>query len=163
MNERLNKLAARAAELERQKMNLELDLQKVSDELKQLTDYDIPDEMMCEGISKAEYPDGTTVSLKKSYYGGISYEKGPEAFDLLDNLGYTLPWAVRTEVAKADAAGLVDLLKDCGYAAKAKPEINPQTFKKLCKDLDKQGMLDEKTQLTLGVVVKFSATLKVNN
>lgn len=119
------------------------------------------DEMLVLQAKKLTLPNGIEVSLQKKFVGGIPYDNGALAAQFLEDNNIAFTWAFNAAMKTVDVQPALALFHEFGITAKAKPDIHAQTFKKICRELDDKGLLDEQTQQTLGVVVQLSTAIKV--
>lgn len=157
--------ASRAARLLQKKLELEIALQEVEDELKNLQQELLPSEMLVKQQEKVLLSGGIELKLKKKFNGSISYESGTRAADILTAQGYVFNWATNIkipqhQIVKVRQAMDKTLAKFDLPPINTKPDIAYQTFMKICRELDTKGVFDEAMQQALGVTTQFIVDVK---
>jgi spermidine/putrescine-binding protein len=165
VSEILKAAGAEVAALLKQKLELEIKLETINARLKVLQSTTIPEELLVMQVNSAKLSNGVEVALKRSYNGGISYDAGPRAAEILVGAGYTFDWAAAIKIP----SNKIDVVRDQvdavlaanGIAVlKTKPDIHHSTLKKICREMDEKGLLSQETQNELGVVLEISSTVK---
>lgn len=167
MSDILQKQAIKFAQLQAKKLDLEIELKKITDELNQLLQHDVPEEMLTNQLKKVTLDNGVEFVCVKEFSGGISYERGLEAAKLLFDNGYVFNWTTNIKIPSTDSpgitAGLNKVLQEYNLPElKSKPDIHHSTFKKICRELNEKELLDVEAQQKLGVVTAHVATAKLS-
>lgn len=138
-------------------------LVKVKEELREISEVEVPNKFAELQISEFKLASGHKVSVKPFVYAKIPEANKQEAFNWLTDHGYEdiIKVAVETRFTANDyhdALIFAEQLQESGYNVSVDRNIHPQTLKAFCK-----RMLEESSDFpigTFGVYVGRKAVIK---
>ena len=140
----ISELCNRLLDLQEQARRIEENLKSKNDEIRVLSENEIPNLMQQAGISSLKLMDGSSVSFKPEYYAKIPVSKTNEAFDWLsfNGFGDLIKNQVSLTFGKSEdnvANSLVEDLKSKGHNVSQKKKVEPQTLKAFVKEAIQNG------------------------
>ena len=140
----ISELCNRLLDLQEQARRIEENLKSKNDEIRMLSEQEIPNLMQEAGVSEFKLADGSSVSVKPFYAARIPVSKTNEAFQLLIGNGYgdLIKNTVSLNFGKSEdnlANSLVEDLKSKGHNVSQKKKVEPQTLKAFVKEAIQNG------------------------
>jgi len=119
-------------------------LVSLEEELKQITEKDIPDKLFELGMSSFILTDGTQITTRPEVYCGITQKHQESAFSWLRNNGYgdLIKNTVSLTFGKGEdalAKVAIEEITKLGRIPEQKTSVHPQTLKAFIKELDEKG------------------------
>ena len=140
----ISELCNRLLDLQEQARRIEENLKSKNDEIRMLSEQEIPNLMQEAGVSEFKLADGSSVSIKPFYAAKIPVSKTDEAFQWLTGNGYgdLIKNTVSLNFGKSEdnlANSLVEDLKSKGHNVSQKKKVEPQTLKAFVKEAIQNG------------------------
>tara|TARA_R100001015_G_C4622430_1_gene179867 strand:+ start:1307 stop:1852 length:546 start_codon:yes stop_codon:yes gene_type:complete len=140
----ISELCNRLLDLQEQARRIEENLKSKNDEIRMLSEQEIPNLMQEAGVSEFKLADGSSVSVKPFYAAKIPVSKTDEAFQWLTGNGYgdLIKNTVSLNFGKSEdnvANSLVEDLKSKGHNVSQKKKVEPQTLKAFVKEAIQNG------------------------
>tara|TARA_R100001126_G_C4878760_1_gene177781 strand:- start:1598 stop:2143 length:546 start_codon:yes stop_codon:yes gene_type:complete len=140
----ISELCNRLLDLQEQARRIEDNLKSKNDEIRVLSEQEIPNLMQEAGVSEFKLADGSSVSVKPFYAAKIPVSKTDEAFQWLTGNGYgdLIKNTVSLNFGKSEdnvANSLVEDLKSKGHNVSQKKKVEPQTLKAFVKEAIQNG------------------------
>ena len=140
----ISELCNRLLDLQEQARRIEENLKSKNDEIRVLSEQEIPNLMQEAGVSEFKLADGSSVSIKPFYAAKIPVSKTDEAFQWLTGNGYgdLIKNTVSLNFGKSEdnlANSLVEDLKSKGHNVSQKKKVEPQTLKAFVKEAIQNG------------------------
>ena len=140
----ISELCNRLLDLQEQARRIEDNLKSKNDEIRMLSEQEIPNLMQEAGVSEFKLADGSSVSVKPFYAAKIPVSKTDEAFQWLTGNGYgdLIKNTVSLNFGKSEdnvANSLVEDLKSKGHNVSQKKKVEPQTLKAFVKEAIQNG------------------------
>lgn len=141
----LSKLVNSAAQCNRQIAVLEEKLKEAKENLKTLTEQDIPDLMMNIGMTEVRTKEGNVVTIRNMVACSITDETRDEALGWLRSNGHDgiIKSTVVAEFGRgmdAMRAKIIKRLAELNIPAQAKETVHPQTLKAFVKETLEEGV-----------------------
>lgn len=138
-------LATLKIDLEDVVAELEATLKGKKEELRQVTENDLPEAMEALGITEFRLADGRRVKIQEEVHASIPKSEEARAFAWLREQGYDsiIKRDVVVKFGKGEdelAEGLVNLLSEEGFNPDAKTSIHHSTLKSFVKDCLREGI-----------------------
>ena len=159
----ISELCNRLLDLQEQARRIEENLKSKNDEIRVLSEQEIPNLMQEAGVSEFKLADGSSVSIKPFYAAKIPVSKTDEAFQWLTGNGYgdLIKNTVSLNFGKSEdnvANSLVEDLKSKGHNVSQKKKVEPQTLKAFVKEAIQNG---QNVPMDLfGVYISNKTTIK---
>ena len=159
----ISELCNRLLDLQEQARRIEENLKSKNDEIRMLSEQEIPNLMQEAGVSEFKLADGSSVSIKPFYAAKIPVSKTDEAFQWLTGNGYgdLIKNTVSLNFGKSEdnlANSLVEDLKSKGHNVSQKKKVEPQTLKAFVKEAIQNG---QNVPMDLfGVYISNKTTIK---
>ena len=159
----ISELCNRLLDLQEQARRIEENLKSKNDEIRMLSEQEIPNLMQEAGVSEFKLADGSSVSVKPFYAAKIPVSKTDEAFQWLTGNGYgdLIKNPVSLNFGKSEdnlANSLVEDLKSKGHNVSQKKKVEPQTLKAFVKEAIQNG---QNVPMDLfGVYISNKTTIK---
>ncbi len=159
----ISELCNRLLDLQEQARRIEENLKSKNDEIRMLSEQEIPNLMQEAGVSEFKLADGSSVSVKPFYAAKIPVSKTDEAFQWLTGNGYgdLIKNTVSLNFGKSEdnlANSLVEDLKSKGHNVSQKKKVEPQTLKAFVKEAIQNG---QNVPMDLfGVYISNKTTIK---
>ena len=159
----ISELCNRLLDLQEQARRIEDNLKSKNDEIRVLSEQEIPNLMQEAGVSEFKLADGSSVSVKPFYAAKIPVSKTDEAFQWLTGNGYgdLIKNTVSLNFGKSEdnlANSLVEDLKSKGHNVSQKKKVEPQTLKAFVKEAIQNG---QNVPMDLfGVYISNKTTIK---
>ena len=159
----ISELCNRLLDLQEQARRIEDNLKSKNDEIRVLSEQEIPNLMQEAGVSEFKLADGSSVSIKPFYAAKIPVSKTDEAFQWLTGNGYgdLIKNTVSLNFGKSEdnlANSLVEDLKSKGHNVSQKKKVEPQTLKAFVKEAIQNG---QNVPMDLfGVYISNKTTIK---
>ena len=159
----ISELCNRLLDLQEQARRIEENLKSKNDEIRVLSEQEIPNLMQEAGVSEFKLADGSSVSVKPFYAARIPVSKTDEAFQWLTGNGYgdLIKNTVSLNFGKSEdnlANSLVEDLKSKGHNVSQKKKVEPQTLKAFVKEAIQNG---QNVPMDLfGVYISNKTTIK---
>ena len=159
----ISELCNRLLDLQEQAKRIEDNLKSKNDEIRMLSEQEIPNLMQEAGVSEFKLADGSSVSIKPFYAAKIPVSKTDEAFQWLTGNGYgdLIKNTVSLNFGKSEdnlANSLVEDLKSKGHNVSQKKKVEPQTLKAFVKEAIQNG---QNVPMDLfGVYISNKTTIK---
>ena len=159
----ISELCNRLLDLQEQARRIEENLKSKNDEIRVLSEQEIPNLMQEAGVSEFKLADGSSVSVKPFYAAKIPVSKTDEAFQWLTGNGYgdLIKNTVSLNFGKSEdnlANSLVEDLKSKGHNVSQKKKVEPQTLKAFVKEAIQNG---QNVPMDLfGVYISNKTTIK---
>ena len=159
----ISELCNRLLDLQEQARRIEDNLKSKNDEIRVLSEQEIPNLMQEAGVSEFKLADGSSVSVKPFYAARIPVSKTNEAFQWLIGNGYgdLIKNTVSLNFGKSEdniANSLVEDLKSKGHNVSQKKKVEPQTLKAFVKEAIQNG---QNVPMDLfGVYISNKTTIK---
>ena len=159
----ISELCNRLLDLQEQARRIEDNLKSKNDEIRVLSEQEIPNLMQEAGVSEFKLADGSSVSIKPFYAAKIPVSKTDEAFQWLTGNGYgdLIKNTVSLNFGKSEdnlANSLVEDLKSKGHNVSQKKKVAPQPFKAFVKEAIQNG---QNVPMDLfGVYISNKTTIK---
>ena len=160
----ISELCNRLLDLQEQARRIEENLKSKNDEIRMLSEQEIPNLMQEAGVSEFKLADGSSVSVKPFYAAKIPVSKTDEAFQWLTGNGYgdLIKNTVSLNFGKSEdnlANSLVEDLKSKGHNVSQKKKVEPQTLKAFVKEAIQNG---QNVPMDLfGVYISNKTTIKI--
>ena len=159
----ISELCNRLLDLQEQARRIEENLKSKNDEIRMLSEQEIPNLMQEAGVSEFKLADGSSVSVKPFYAAKIPVSKTDEAFQWLTGNGYgdLIKNTVSLNFGKSEdnlANSLVEDLKSKGHNVSQKKKVEQQTLKAFVKEAIQNG---QNVPMDLfGVYISNKTTIK---
>ena len=159
----ISELCNRLLDLQEQARRIEENLKSKNDEIRVLSEQEIPNLMQEAGVSEFKLADGSSVSIKPFYAAKIPVSKTDEAFQWLTGNGYgdLIKNTVSLNFGKSEdnlANSLVEDLKSKGHNVSQKKKVEPQPLKAFVKEAIQNG---QNVPMDLfGVYISNKTTIK---
>ena len=159
----ISELCNRLLDLQEQARRIEENLKSKNDEIRVLSEQEIPNLMQEAGVSEFKLADGSSVSIKPFYAAKIPVSKTDQAFQWLTGNGYgdLIKNTVSLNFGKSEdniANSLVEDLKSKGHNVSQKKKVEPQTLKAFVKEAIQNG---QNVPMDLfGVYISNKTTIK---
>ena len=159
----ISELCNRLLDLQEQARRIEENLKSKNDEIRMLSEQEIPNLMQEAGVSEFKLADGSSVSVKPFYAAKIPVSKTDEAFQWLtgNRYGDLIKNTVSLNFGKSEdnlANSLVEDLKSKGHNVSQKKKVEPQTLKAFVKEAIQNG---QNVPMDLfGVYISNKTTIK---
>ena len=159
----ISELCNRLLDLQEQARRIEENLKSKNDEIRVLSEQEIPNLMQEAGVSEFKLADGSSVSIKPFYAAKIPVSKTDEAFQWLTGNGYgdLIKNTVSLNFGQSEdnvANSLVEDLKSKGHNVSQKKKVEPQTLKAFVKEAIQNG---QNVPMDLfGVYISNKTTIK---
>lgn len=142
----ISTLAIRQLDLQVQIEQVEEMLDNLKSQLKQVSELDLPNLMLENGMREFKLADGAAVKIKKVYGAAIKVEHRPDAFSWLVDKGHAglIKTDVQVEFGKGaaereEAKKFLDDLKKDGFEAELKENVHAQTLKAFVREQIEAG------------------------
>lgn len=156
------KLAEKIQILEQKIADTDSLLKQYGEELRKLTDNELPNALLEMGLSSIKLQDGAKVDVKKTYGGSIRKDDEEEAFSWLRQNGYgdIIRNIVSVDFAMGEdnkAKEFQSLAKSNGLSPNQKESVHHSTLKAWIKERVEAG--DEFPQMLFGAFIGQKATI----
>lgn len=152
--------------LEQRVEDLAAELKKAQADLAHISGEALPAALAEHGLTELKMADGSKVTVSTVISANITKERAPEAHDWLRANGHAdlIKNTVSVAFAKgedADAANLIQSLRDLGYEGDQKEAVHPSTLKAFCKEQIERGT--EIPSELFGIYIGQKTTIKKGN
>jgi len=137
----ISQLAVRQLQLMTKKAETEAQLKRIDEDLKKISEYDLPNAMAEAGMKTFELLDGSKIAVKKVYAAGVKVENRPEAFAWMRERGHES--LIKTEVnvplgkgAHDIAEQILEVLREKfpDYSGQLEESVHWQTLRAFVKE-----------------------------
>jgi len=137
----ISQLAVRQLDLMRRKSETEAQLKRIDEDLKRISEFDLPNAMAEAGMKTFELLDGSKIGVKRVYAAGIRVENRPEAFAWMRERGHDS--LIKTEVQVPLGKGAHDIAEQIlealrekfpDYSGKLDESVHWQTLRAFVKE-----------------------------
>lgn len=137
----IGQLAVRQLQLMARKAETEALLKRIDEDLKKVSEYDLPNAMAEIGMKTFELLDGSKIGVKRVFAASVKVEHRPEAFAWLRERGHDS--LIKTEVnvllgkgAHETAEQIIEKLRELfpDYAAQLEESVHWQTLRAFVKE-----------------------------
>lgn len=137
----ISQLAVRQLQLQTRKAEHEAQVKLIDEELKRISEYDLPNAMAEAGMKTFELLDGSRIAIKRVFTASVRVENRPEAFAWMRERGHDS--LIKTEVqvplgkgAHDIAEHMLEVLREKfpDYAGKLDESVHWQTLRAFVKE-----------------------------
>lgn len=137
----ISQLAVKQLQLQVKKAETEASLKRIDEELKKVSEYDLPNAMAEAGMRTFELLDGSKIAVKKVYAASVKVENRPEAFAWMRERGHDA--LIKTEVTVPLGKGAHDIAEQIieelkerfpDYQVRLEESVHWQTLRAFVKE-----------------------------
>lgn len=137
----ISQLAVRQLQLQTKRKEYEDAMKRIDEDLKKISEYELPNAMAEAGMKTFELLDGSKISIKRVFTAGVKVENRPEAFAWMRERGHDS--LIKTEVqvplgkgAHEIAQQIIEKLREefPDYAAALDESVHWQTLRAFVKE-----------------------------